>query len=617
VGTKLDFFRIKERSTKNGVVEVYPDFIVRRSQDLMIRGKQFYAIWDEAKLLWSTDEFDVQRLVDEELWDYRNELAKRTEGSVQVKLMSDFSSNSWLQFRNYVGHLSDSSKQLDEELTFSNTIVKKTDYVSKRLPYPLEPGDVSAWSEIVGTLYEPEERAKIEWAIGAIVSGDSKKIQKFLVWYGAPGAGKGTILDIIKKLFTGYCGTFEASTLTGAGAFAVESFKGNPLVMIDPDGDLSKIADNTRLNSIVSHESMTINEKYKPTYTDVIHAILLIATNKPVKFTDAKSGLVRRMIDVRPSGALLATRKYHTLVQQVEFELGAIAQHCLDVYREMGRDFYSGYRPVEMMLQTDVFFNFIEAHYDVFESQGGVTLVQAHDMWKAWVQESEIEWKMPRYKLREELKNYFGTFEDRAVVNDIRVRSWYSDFNADKYKAPVGKTEPKAFSLIMDETDSLLDALYMDQPAQYSNSGGTPLRYWTNKPRIDQKTGKEYIPTPDQVCSTFLRELDTTKEHYVKPPLNHIVIDFDLTDGEGKKSAERNLAAASSWPATYAELSKSGAGVHLHYIWDGDITDLAYIYDEGIEVKRFTGDTSLRRRLSKCNNVPVATIKSGLPLKEK
>lgn len=613
----LDFLRIKERSSKNGVVEVYPDFLVRRSEDLMVRGKQFYAIWDEAKGLWSTDEYDVQRLVDVELLAHKEKLDKRNDGVVQVKLMGDFSSNSWLQFRNYVGHLSDSSQSLDTNLTFANTEVKKSDYVSKRLPYPLAPGDCSSFLEIVNTLYEPEEAAKIFWAIGAIVSGDSKKIQKFMVWYGAPGAGKGTILGVIQKLFKGYTSTFEAQTLTSAGSFAVEAFKTNPLVAIDPDGDLSKITDNTRLNSIVSHEPMNINEKYKPTYTDVIHAFLLIATNNPVKFTNAKSGLVRRMIDIRPSGALLATRKYHALVSQLDFELGAIAHYCLEVYQEMGRDYYSGYRPLEMMLQTDVFFNYIEAHYDLFESQNGVSLKQAHDLWKEWVRESEIEWKMPQYKLREELKNYFAEYEDRAMVDGVRVRSWYSDFNADRFKAPVkSKEDPKAFSLIMDETTSLLDAIYMDQPAVYAKANGTPAKYWSDSPKSDGKGGT-FIPKPHQVVSTKLLDLDTSKEHYVKPPQNHIVIDFDLTDRDGNKSAERNLAAASSWPSTYAEYSKSGSGVHLHYIWDGDTSDLSRIYDEGIEVKVFNGDSSLRRRLSKCNNVPIATINSGLPLQEK
>jgi hypothetical protein len=70
----LDFLRIKERSSKNGVVEVYPDFLVRRSEDLMVRGNSFYAIWDEAKNLWSTDEYDVQRIVDAELQAYKEKL---------------------------------------------------------------------------------------------------------------------------------------------------------------------------------------------------------------------------------------------------------------------------------------------------------------------------------------------------------------------------------------------------------------------------------------------------------------------------------------------------------------------------------------------------------------
>ena len=60
----------------------------------------------------------------------------------------------------------------------------KRDYASKSLPYPLEPGETPAWERLVSTLYSPEERHKIEWCIGAIVTGESKKLQKFLVFYG-------------------------------------------------------------------------------------------------------------------------------------------------------------------------------------------------------------------------------------------------------------------------------------------------------------------------------------------------------------------------------------------------------------------------------------------------
>lgn len=613
----MDFYRIRERNTKNGI-EVYPDFKVVRSKDLMVRGKSFYAIWDEKLGLWSTDEYDVQRLVDEELEEYEKMKLDKGEFTVQTKYLSDFSSSSWLQFRNYVAHLTDSYRQLDETLTFSNSEVKKEDYVSRRLNYPLQEGSIEAYQEMFELLYDPEELAKLEWTIGAIVSGDARHIQKFVVLYGEGGTGKSTWLNLVQKLFEGYYTVFEAKALTGNNnAFATEVFKENPLVAIQHDGDLSKIEDNSKLNSIVSHEDMPLNEKYKPTYMARINAFLLMGTNKPVKITDAKSGLIRRLIDVRPTGEKHSARKYAALVAQMDFELGAIAYHCLQRYREMGKNYYSGYKPVEMMLQTDIFFNYIEAHYDVFKSQNGATLQQAYMLYKEFCEETLIEYKLPQYKFREELKNYFSEFHERHELPDgSRVRSWFAGFKADHFKTRVAKDEPKVFSLVMEETESLLDRFLKDQPAQYANEEGMPRKFWSNKPRPG-KDGKEYTPKPNQVVDTTLKDLDTSKEHYVKVPTNHIVIDFDLKDADGKKSTERNLEAASVWPSTYAEFSKSGSGIHLHYDYEGDVSELARVYDDGIEIKVYTGDSSLRRRLSHCNNVPIAKINSGLPLREK
>ena len=41
-----------------------------------------------------------------------------------------------------------------------------------------------------------------------------------------------------------------------------------------------------------------MNEKYKPSYMSRINSFLFMATNRPVKITDAKSGIIRRLIDV-------------------------------------------------------------------------------------------------------------------------------------------------------------------------------------------------------------------------------------------------------------------------------------------------------------------------------
>lgn len=609
----MDFVQISTRETKGGV-EVYPDFIVGRSNDLMVRSRSFYAIWAEERGLWSTDEYDVQKLVDAALHSYAEKL-KESGTACTVKYLRSFNNNGWSQFRKFMGNISDNSHQLDESLTFANQKTKKGDYVSRSLPYTLSPGPCRAWDELIGTLYGPEERAKIEWSIGAVISGDSKRIQKFLVLYGPGGTGKSTILNIVQKLFEGYTTSFEAKALVGNNnSFSTEIFANNPLVAIQHDGDLSRIEDNSKLNSIISHEDMTMNAKYKPSYTARLNAYLFMGTNKPVRITDAKSGVIRRLIDAHPTGKMIPPNHYHTLMSQIDFELGAIAHHCLEVYREMGKNYYNNYRPLEMMLQTDIFFNFIEANYDVFKSQDGASLKQAYALYKEYCNDTGIEFVLPQYKFREELRNYFKEFSDRTTVDGTVHRSYYSGFTAQPFKTP-HKADPATFSLVMDETISLLNLELAEQPAQYARKDGRPTKYWNDDVRLIN--GEMKRPRPDQIVDTLLRDLDPTLEHYVQVPENHIVIDFDLLGDDGAKSLERNLEAASLWPATYAELSKSGSAVHLHYIYEGDVSELSIRYDDGIEIKTLLGDSSLRRRLTKCNNVPIATINSGLPFKEK
>jgi hypothetical protein len=592
----VDFVQVHTKETKSGSTEVYPDFIVGRTSDLMVRGRAFYAVWDDDAGLWSRDEYDVQRLVDHELRTHAQTLTT----PATVKYMRSFNSNVQNQFRRYVGGIGDNSHDLDTTLTFADTKVTKTDYASQRLSYSLSPGDISAWDELVGFLYSPEERAKIEWAIGAVVSGDSKKIQKFLVLYGSAGTGKSTVLNIIQKLFDGYTTSFEAKALgTGTNAFATAAFARNPLVAIQHDGDLSKIADNTLLNAIVSHEPIEFNEKYKAGYSSRSNAMLLMGTNQPVKISDAKSGIIRRLIDVHPTGDKLAPTHYHALMGRIDFELGAIANHCLEVYKTMGKNYYNSYQPLEMMYQTDIVFNFIEASYDVFKSQNGASLRQAYSLYKEYCEETGIDPKqrLPQYKFREEIRNYFDDFRERFTLDGTVHRNYFYGFNAHPFKVPVD-LPASTFSLVMEDTTSIFDLEYLEQPAQYAKEDGTPQTRWA-------------------LVKTTLSEIETSALHYVKLPENHIVIDFDLKDANGEKSRERNLQAASEFPATYGELSKSGAGVHLHYIYSGEVADLDASYTDGIEVKVFLGGSSLRRRLTLCNNVPIATISSGLPIKEK
>ena len=60
----LDFLMVSARHKKNGPVEIYPKFIIKKSEDLMIRGGDFYAVWVEDKQRWSEDEQEALRLID-------------------------------------------------------------------------------------------------------------------------------------------------------------------------------------------------------------------------------------------------------------------------------------------------------------------------------------------------------------------------------------------------------------------------------------------------------------------------------------------------------------------------------------------------------------------------
>ena len=597
----LDFLAISTRSRKSGVIEVYPKFIIKKSSDLMIRGGDFYAIWVEERGLWSTDEQDALQLIDLELDRYANEHQHKYESGLVVLHMWDAESGLIDTWHKYCQkQMRDNYHMLDENLIFSNTEVKKKDYASKRLPYPLEPGETPAWDKLLSTLYSEEERRKIEWAIGSIVTGDSKKIQKFMVLYGAAGTGKSTVLNIIQQLFEGYYSVFDAKALGSSNSqFALEAFKTNPLVAIQHDGDLSRIEDNTRLNSLVSHEMMTINEKFKSTYANRFKCFLFMGTNKPVKITDAKSGLIRRLIDVSPSGEKLSLKEYRTATKQVSFELGAIACHCRDVYLE-DPSYYDGYIPVTMLGASNDFYNFVMDSFYIFKRDDSTTMKAAWEMYKTYNEEAKVAYPLSQRAFKEELKNYFREYTEKVSAEDgSRLRSYYKGFRTEKFEDQIisEPEEPKPVTMIQfDQTESIFDQECADCLAQYATKKETPSNKW------------------DEV-TTRLKDLDTKKIHYVKLPENHIVIDFDIPGPDGEKSFERNLEAASKWPATYAELSKSGKGIHLHYIYTGDVSKLSRIYEEHVEVKVFTGKSSLRRKLTKCNGLPIATISSGLPMK--
>ena len=150
----IDFIKIhvEPPKKKDAPVLIYPKFLVRKSSDLMIRGRDFYAVWIEEKRLWSTDEQDALDLIDREVQQYYN-ANKHKWTEAHVLYLWDSTSGMIDRWHKYCQQqMRDNFHMLDEKIIFSNTDSKKEDYASKRLNYPLEPGTITAYDSTILTI---------------------------------------------------------------------------------------------------------------------------------------------------------------------------------------------------------------------------------------------------------------------------------------------------------------------------------------------------------------------------------------------------------------------------------------------------------------------------------
>lgn len=605
---KLDFVSINKIETKSGFI-LQPELSVITRDCLMTRGHAFYAVWDFENGMWSFNELRVPILINALVQEAFDSLPEHEKAFTTISDIGRFRTSEWSSFKAYCKQLPDKSRDLDLGVTFADENPAREDYRARRLPYALSTKPPRAYKKLTSVLYDPEELEKLEWAVGLCLCGEQALVHKFVAIFGGSGTGKSTYLGIIEMLFSGYTETINVHNIVNnTNDFALSRFAENPLVILQHDCNLSTIRDNSRLNSIVSHERMEINVKNQSMYTARILGMLFLGTNKPVHITDARSGIARRLIDVSPSGRLVPNDIYDKLVSDIGYELGSIANHCIQVYKTLGRGYYGSYVPIKMMVKTNVMYSFVMENANELDAEQGITLTRAFNLYKKYCEEYAIKGALDKTEFRDEIEEYFmdvhvsggGKYQTQIVYKQLNPKMLKYDLykrsvRANKTARPIEVVEEDVGDLL--EQESLFDELRADCKAQYTTPDGSPLFKWAS-------------------VNTTLSAINTRELHYVRLPKSHIVIDLDLRDENGDKRLNLNLEAARRFPETYSEVSKSGEGVHLHYIYEGDVDMLDRAPEPGVEVKVFTGKSSLRRKLTLCNNTPIATISSGLKTKE-
>lgn len=601
----MDFLdvSVKKFTSNNRTLdyEVSPDFIFGDAKDLVVKGSKFYAYWNGS--FWDTKQKNLFYDIDSLLWRRARELEDGRPGlRIDVKEIRKASAGKFRLFADFCKACEASDISFNQKVLFADHKMQRRDYATTQLTYSPQEGEAVAFKELIGTLYLPKELDKILWFMGALFTNKMYKIEKFMYLYGSKGSGKGTVLKIFRMLFEDYCGTIDLKLLTSADQFATGQIQEVPL-LIDEDTDISHIYNDTPLLKLTSHETISVNKKFKEPYDVKFIGLLITASNQRYKVRNVDSGITRRAIVVNPSGQKVSHTRYNQLMSQIKYELPYIAHMAISRFEELGFDYYDDYFDVDMAEQTDHIFDFIRSN--AIHMQNGITLKQISELYREYLE--DMGWKTDGYKatIKREALRYFDTMLKDSHVDGTRVNNYFKGFrwNIAFPEGVVGTT--KADDTVVpdnwlefDHHNEVFNKLAADYPAQAALRNGTPSEKWDN-------------------VVTKLSDIQTNKLHWVKVPLNHVIIDFDLKDENGKKNLELNKEAASKFPPTYAEVSKSGQGIHLHYIYDGNVNELDNLVEKNIEIKVYRGKASLRRIDKASNNLQLSHISSGLPLKEK
>lgn len=592
----MDFVIPTVREGRNGPESVYPIF-ERINKDAASRGGKLFAYWNGEA--WnSVERSDTQLMSDinTQVIEYRNKNFANNAHVGWTSVSSDPNTSKEFErfYRNYKGN---SKFKFNTRVFFKSDKPVREDLSTFQLSYDPIPGDTPAFDKAMHKWYKPEDKEIVLWFIGAALTNNMKPIQKFLFIYGSGGSGKGSLLSVIEQVFEDYSKSIKLKKLAGASQFANSEIEDIP-VLVDEETDLSRMENQENFLSLTAHEELWIEKKGKDPYPETFNGLLVTASNKPYDMGNSKSGLGRRMVAIYPLGGKFEIKEYDELMNHMSFEIPYIADQAIQTFQQYGLGYLDNMNEDwRMRLETDDIFNFIRESVRHGVLKQDTTLKIASEAYRAHLESNDWSIKGSKNRIKNELKQYYNEYYEEKRVDNVKRFNLYIGLKMDR----VFPEKYQGDTRVQEQEKRASDSEYIsdynifadsDAPAQYSGLNGAPTQKWAK-------------------VTTKVKELDQSKEHWLQLPVNRIRMDFD------KGTLEENIEAAKAYPPTYGEISKSGKGIHLHYIYDGDVTELDGAKHDDVEVKVSMGNASVRRKFTYSNGLELSHISSGLPLKEK
>ena len=125
----MDFVTIENSYVKSrDAMVIKPTFVVGNQIDnLLVKGKSFYGIWNEKTGKWSTDEYDVVDYVDSLIDKKAEEIKPMTSAKIEKDYLKMFNNGGWEKYKKYCQLIPSTSVQLDSDITFLNQKTTKED----------------------------------------------------------------------------------------------------------------------------------------------------------------------------------------------------------------------------------------------------------------------------------------------------------------------------------------------------------------------------------------------------------------------------------------------------------------------------------------------------------
>jgi putative DNA primase/helicase len=210
--------------------------------------------------------------------------------------------------------------------------------VSVPFDYQENPDEPKTWLTLLNQVWG-EDRDSIlllQEYFGYLLSGRTH-MQKMLLLIGPTRSGKGTIGRLLRKLLG--AGNITAPTLASLGTnFGLAPLLNKPLAIVS-DARLGRDTNLVveRLLSITGEDTITVDRKYRDSWTGKLPTRFVILTNEIPRFHDASGAIANRMVILHMTESFLG-REDRELDAKLAQELPAIMLWALEGLDRLNRN---------------------------------------------------------------------------------------------------------------------------------------------------------------------------------------------------------------------------------------------------------------------------------------